>query len=48
MFRKTLFAALIAFTAAGPALAEGARLLALCTSQEVRARFMAGYERLFA
>lgn len=32
----------------GPALAEGARLLALCTSAEVRARFLAGYQRLFA
>ena len=32
----------------GPALAEGARLLALCTSSEVRARFLAEYERLFA
>jgi membrane protein required for colicin V production len=32
----------------GPALAEGARLLALCTSQDVRARFLAEYRRLFA
>ena len=32
----------------GPALAEGARLLALCTSTEVRARFLAGYQRLLA
>src|SRR5918997_423631 len=32
----------------GPALAEGARLLALCTSDEVRARFLAGYQHLFA
>ena len=31
----------------GPALAEGARLLALCTSTEVRARFLARYQRLF-
>ncbi|HEV3469956.1 MAG TPA: CvpA family protein [Pyrinomonadaceae bacterium] len=31
-----------------PALAEGARLLALCTSEEVRARFLEGYRRLFA
>jgi uncharacterized membrane protein required for colicin V production len=32
----------------GPALAEGARLLALCTSSDVRARFHAEYRRLFA
>ena len=32
----------------GPALAEGARLLALCTSEEVRARFLARYQHLFA
>jgi membrane protein required for colicin V production len=32
----------------GPALAEGARLLALCTSTEVRARFLARYQNLFA
>jgi membrane protein required for colicin V production len=32
----------------GPALAEGARLLALCTSSDVRARFLAEYRRLFA
>jgi uncharacterized membrane protein required for colicin V production len=32
----------------GPALAEGARLLALCTSSDVRARFLAEYHRLFA
>ena len=32
----------------GPALAEGARLLALCTSDEVRARFLAQYQQLFA
>lgn len=32
----------------GPALAEGARLLALCTSPNVRARFLAEYHRLFA
>jgi membrane protein required for colicin V production len=32
----------------GPALAEGARLLALCTSSEVRARFLAQYQHLFA
>jgi membrane protein required for colicin V production len=31
-----------------PALAEGARLLALCTSSDVRARFHAEYRRLFA
>jgi membrane protein required for colicin V production len=31
-----------------PALAEGARLLALCTSADVRSRFLAQYERLFA
>jgi membrane protein required for colicin V production len=30
-----------------PALAEGARLLALCTSPDVRSRFLAQYERLF-
>jgi membrane protein required for colicin V production len=32
----------------GPALAQGARLLALCTSGEVRARFLAQYNHLFA
>ena len=32
----------------GPALAACARLLALCTSDEVRARFLAGYQRLLA
>ena len=32
----------------GPALAEGARLLALCASGEVRARFLARYNHLFA
>jgi membrane protein required for colicin V production len=32
----------------GPALAEGARLLALCTSTDVRARFLAQYHQLFA
>jgi membrane protein required for colicin V production len=32
----------------GPALAEGARLLALCTSDDVRARFLAQYQHLFA
>ena len=32
----------------GPALAEGARMLALCTSDEVRARFLARYQHLFA
>jgi membrane protein required for colicin V production len=31
-----------------PALAEGARLLALCTSADVRTRFLAEYQRLFA
>jgi hypothetical protein len=31
-----------------PALAEGARLLALCTSTDVRSRFLAQYDRLFA
>ena len=31
-----------------PALAEGARLLALCTSDDVRARFLAQYQQLFA
>ena len=31
----------------GPALAQGARLLALCTSSDVRARFHAEYRRLF-
>lgn len=31
-----------------PTLAAGARLLSLCTSAEVRARFLAGYERLLA
>ena len=32
----------------GPALAEGARLLAFCTSEEMRARFLAEYQHLFA
>ena len=32
----------------GPALAEGARLLALCTSDELRARFLTQYRHLFA
>jgi membrane protein required for colicin V production len=32
----------------GPALAEGARLLVLCTSDDVRARFLARYQHLFA
>jgi membrane protein required for colicin V production len=32
----------------GPALAEGAHLLALCASSEVRARFLARYQHLFA
>ncbi|MDT7807610.1 MAG: rane protein required for colicin production [Acidobacteriota bacterium] len=32
----------------GPALAEGARLLALCTSGDVRARFLTQYHHLFA
>lgn len=32
----------------GPALAEGARLLSLCTSSEVRARFLTQYQHLFA
>ena len=32
----------------GPALAEGARLLTLCTSGDVRARFLARYQHLFA
>ena len=31
-----------------PALAEGARLLSLCTSEDVRARFLARYQHLFA
>src|SRR5215210_8117004 len=31
-----------------PALAEGARLLSLCASSEVRARFLARYQHLFA
>ncbi len=31
-----------------PALAEGARVISLCTSAEVRERFMAEYRRLFA
>jgi membrane protein required for colicin V production len=30
-----------------PALAEGARLLSLCTSDDVRARFLAQYHRAF-
>ena len=32
----------------GPALAEGARLLAFCTSDELRTRFLARYQHLFA
>ena len=32
----------------GPALAEGARLLSLCTSDDVRARFLTQYQHLFA
>jgi membrane protein required for colicin V production len=32
----------------GPALAEGARLLALCASDELRTRFLARYQHLFA
>ncbi len=32
----------------GPALAEGARLLSLCADGEVRARFLAQYNQLFA
>jgi membrane protein required for colicin V production len=32
----------------GPALAEGARLLALCASGDVRARFLTQYKHLFA
>jgi membrane protein required for colicin V production len=32
----------------GPALAEGARLLALCASGDLRARFLARYQHLFA
>ena len=32
----------------GPALAEGAHLLALCASGEVRARFLARYQHLLA
>ena len=32
----------------GPALAEGARLLALCASDEMRVRFLTQYQNLFA
>jgi membrane protein required for colicin V production len=32
----------------GPALAEGARLLSFCASEDVRAHFLAEYRRLFA
>src|ERR1044071_2524974 len=32
----------------GPALAEGARLPFFCTSEDVRAHFLAEYRRLFA
>jgi hypothetical protein len=32
----------------GPALAEGARLLSFCASEDVRAHFLAEYWRLFA
>ena len=38
----------VAHARTGPALAEGARLLALCTSTEVRARFLTQYQHLFA
>ena len=38
----------VASARTGPALAEGARLLALCTSDEVRARFLEQYQHLFA
>ena len=38
----------VARARSGPALAEGARLLALCTSDDVRARFLAQYQHLFA
>ena len=31
----------------GPALAEGARLLAFCTSEDMRARFLSQYHHLF-
>lgn len=32
----------------GPALAEGARLISFCTSEDVRGHFLAEYRRLFA
>ena len=32
----------------GPALAKGARLISFCTSEDVRAHFLAEYRRLFA
>jgi membrane protein required for colicin V production len=38
----------VAKSRTGPALAEGARLLALCASSEVRARFLTQYQHLFA
>ena len=38
----------VARARSGPALAEGARLLAFCTSGEVRARFFSHYRHLFA
>jgi membrane protein required for colicin V production len=40
--------AAVAEARSAPALAVGARLLSLCTSAEVRAKFMNEYERLFA
>ncbi|HVF68255.1 MAG TPA: CvpA family protein [Pyrinomonadaceae bacterium] len=38
----------VAEASTGPALAEGARLLSFCTSEDVRAQFLAEYRRLFA
>jgi membrane protein required for colicin V production len=38
----------VAESRTGPALAEGARLLSFCTSDDVRAQFLAEYRRLFA
>ena len=38
----------VAHARTGPALAEGARLLAFCTSDELRARFFKEYRHLFA
>jgi len=38
----------VAESRTGPALAEGARLISFCASEDVRAQFLAEYRRLFA